>query len=307
MRMPCRSPLRTSAYVCDAEMFSTSATSARVRNRSGGNPPCAVAVTVHSLANGGRVTRLSTAGTHVRVPSGKMGQMARVVPSPAPSTGPSAGPSPASPVPRRTRAPRWLDLRLAGGIALVLLAVVVGARLFSTAQRTEPVLAVTRDLAAGTVLRAGDLTVVQVRVPGSTYLDDRGAAVGKALTRPVSAGELLPAGAVAQAPATTTLSVPLAAGSAPSLRAGQRIGLWLSTPACASVVLLAEVPVQQVAPAAGLGGGQDVVIGVRPDQVERVIGALAIDKAVVRAGVLTGSAANAAALPPLTDCLRQGR
>jgi hypothetical protein len=53
--------------------------------------------------------------------------------------------------------PRWLDLRLILGIALVLAAVVVGAEVVQGARHTDRMLAVTHDLAAGTILQIGDL------------------------------------------------------------------------------------------------------------------------------------------------------
>ena len=220
-------------------------------------------------------------------------------------------PPPTSPAPRRVQPPRWLDLRLAAGVALVLLAVVVGARVFSSATNTEPALAVTHDLAAGTVLTADDLAVVDAKVPDGRYLRAQSDAVGKVLARQLGSGELLPRAALQPAPALTTLTVPLADGNAPELQPGQRIEVWLSTPACPSVVLLADVPVQRARAASaafGSGTGQQVVISVAPVLAQRVMTALAIEKAVLRAGVLTGSAApDAGALPSLGDCVTAGR
>ena len=68
------------------------------------------------------------------------------------------------PVPRRTRPPRWLDLRLVLGVLLVLGSVLLGARVVGAADATVPVWAVTGDLAAGTELHAGDLRAVDVRL-----------------------------------------------------------------------------------------------------------------------------------------------
>lgn len=220
-------------------------------------------------------------------------------------------PPPTSPAPRRVQPPRWLDLRLAAGVALVLLAVVVGARVFSSATSTERALAVTHDLATGTVLTADDLAVVDAKVPDGHYLRAQSDAVGKVLARPLGTGELLPRAALRPAPALITLTVPLADGNAPELKPGQRIEVWLSTPACPSVVLLADVPVQRARTASaafGSGTGQQVVISVAPDLAQRVMTALAIEKAVLRAGVLTGSSApDAGTLPPLADCVTPGR
>src|SRR5213078_3436670 len=98
-------------------------------------------------------------------------------------------------------------------------------------------------LAAGTVLSANDLTVAQVQLPhrgAGVYLSHPDDAVGKRLSRAVSAGELLPAAALANLPARTTVTVPIGPGSAPDLRKGERIELWVSTSTCSSLVLLPD-------------------------------------------------------------------
>jgi len=228
---------------------------------------------------------------------------------PPPSTPPSVAPSPPA---RRLAAPSWLDLRLVLGVLLVLGSVLLGAKVVASARHTEARVAARRDLAAGVVLTAGDLTLTQVQLPDSRrglYLSRLKDAVGRRLGRPVTAGELLPAAAVTGVPAQTTVTVPLASGSAPQLRKGQRIELWLSTPRCPSVVLLPDVPVQAVHGDAGgsFGAGsdgQDVVISVSPGLAERVVAALALEDVRLRAGVLTGGAPanDQPVLPDLGAC-----
>jgi SAF domain len=225
---------------------------------------------------------------------------------------------PTSPRPRRLSPPSWLDVRLLLGVALVLASVLIGAKVVSSASHTYPRVAVRHDLAAGSVLTAGDVTLARVQLPDRgagvyvTRLDD---VIGKQLSRPVSAGELVPAGALGAVPAQTTVTVPLARGNAPDLRKGERIELWVSTNACSSLVVLPDVPVQAVhADSSGTFGGgaddgQDVVISVAPDLADRVIQALALDDAQLRAGVLVGSAADTGrggteSLPDLDGCLQ---
>lgn len=229
---------------------------------------------------------------------------------PAPSPLPNA---PASPEPRRITAPSWLDLRLVLGVVLVLAAVVVGAKVVSGARQTYPTLAARHDLEAGTLLSAADLRMARVQLPDhgrGVYLARMKDAVGKQLTRPVSAGELVPSAAVGRVQPLTTMTVPLAAGTAPQLRKGERIELWVSTAGCSSLVLLRDEVVQAVH-GAGTGsfeagtGGQDVVISVAPALAERVITALALDGAKLRAGVLIGSpdsGEGSTALPDLGPC-----
>jgi hypothetical protein len=218
-----------------------------------------------------------------------------------------------SPLPRRVRPPSWLDLRLLLGIAMVLGAVVLGAVVVSRAQHTTPVVAATRDLAAGTVLTAAELTVVRVRLDDAAsalYPGSTSALVGRQLARDVRGGELIPRAAAATSHAETTVTVPLPEGSAPPLHAGQRIEVWLSSPSCPSVVLLGDVTVQGVSSRdTGFSGGdgQDVVLRVAPGLAGRVVGALDLDQAHLHAGIVTGTAARetGANLPDLSGCAPQ--
>ena len=229
---------------------------------------------------------------------------------------PAPAPEP-SPRPRRVAAPSWLDLRLAVGVLLVLGSVLLGAKVVAGAKHQYPRVALRHDLAAGVVLGASDLRLVQVQLPdggGHTYITHVRDAAGHRLTRPVTAGELLPRAALDAVPAQTTVTVPLPAGAAPELRKGQRIEIWLSTPACASVVLLPDVPVQAVhaegGGAFGAGSdGQDVVISVPAGLADRVVGALALADAHLRAGVLTGTPppGTQPVLPDLGTCAGAGK
>jgi hypothetical protein len=215
-----------------------------------------------------------------------------------------------SPAPSRVSRPTWLDRRLVLGIALVLAAVLVGAQVVSSARHTDKEFAVSRDLAAGATLQASDLQAVDVQLPGTAqvYVIDLAKAVGKVLDRPLARGELLPAAALAAAPARTTVSLPLGADAAPRLGRGQRIVVWLSIKTCPTQVLLTDVTVQDVRAAdAGSftsgGAGQDVVLSVAPDLAQRIVSAQAIADATIRAGVLTGRPeAPAGTLPALDLC-----
>jgi hypothetical protein len=218
-----------------------------------------------------------------------------------------------SPRPRRISTPRWFDLRLVFGIVLVLAAVLVGAVVVSRAKHTDKELAVTRDLAAGTRLETSDLRLIDVQLPDDVrhdgaYVSDPDQAVGKTLNRSLRKGELVPAAVLAAAATGTTVSVPFAADAAPTLSRGQRIVVWLSSPACPSVVLLPDVTVQDVHTSdsgafSTSGTGQDVVVSVAPQLAQRVVAALAIQDATIRAGVLTGSGSKTSGtLPSLDAC-----
>lgn len=211
-----------------------------------------------------------------------------------------------SPEPRRIATPSWLDLRLVVGVVLVLASVLIGATVVSRASDTRAAVTATRDLAAGTILHGDDVRITQVQLSdggAGVYLADVGDAIGKTLGRAVSKDELLPSAAVAEVPARTTVTVPFASGAAPRLRDGQRIEVWVSTKTCASVVLLADVTVQEVHTDSGGSfgngtGGQDVVISVERALAGRVIAALAIDGAQIRGGVLVGEPPHLASPTP---------
>jgi hypothetical protein len=222
-----------------------------------------------------------------------------------------SGVSVSSPTPKRVKTPSWLDLRLIAGVVLVLASLLIGAKVVGGAHRTYRMLAVTHDLAAGSTIRDGDLRPVDVRLPGhgeGVYVKDTADAVGRQVNRALANGELVPVAALTSSRALTTLSVPFAGGNAPDLHAGQRIELWLSTKSCPSVVLLADVTVQQAHASdtqLASGRGQDVVLAVSAGLADRVVGALAADGAVIRAGVLTGTQPAGAndSLPALDSCL----
>lgn len=103
-------------------------------------------------------------------------------------------------MPRRTTRPKWLDVRIIGGLLLVIGAVVVGAKIVGASSHTSAVWAASKDLATGTVLTAGDLVPVEVNLgeDAKQYLaaTDATKLVGAGLVVPVKAGELLPASAV---------------------------------------------------------------------------------------------------------------
>jgi hypothetical protein len=220
-----------------------------------------------------------------------------------------------SPTPRRVRAPKWLDLRLVAGVVLVLGSVVVGARVISSANASDAVWAASRDLAPGTVLSADDLSEVHVRLPAGAgagaYLPVRTVVLGQSVTRQLTAGELLPRAALAATDAATTITVPLTSTNAPRVQRGQRLQLWVSTRSCSATAVLADVTVQDVQSTGGgaFSGGstQGVVIRVPPPLAGRVITALALDGAVIRAGILSGTATTDPNddLPPLDSCAKK--
>lgn len=201
------------------------------------------------------------------------------------------------------------------GLVLVLGSVLLGVLVVSRAAATSSVWALSRDLPAGAVLAAGDVRPVDVRLGAAAdrYVAAGEAVVGRRLGHDVAAGELLARGALGAPDATdrVTVTIPFAGATAPTLARGERIEVWVSTPTCASVVLLRSVAVDDVRDAGtGLTGGDglEVVVSVSPDVAARVVAALALDQVTLRAGVLSGPSAAegadepASALPSLAAC-----
>ena len=108
---------------------------------------------------------------------------------------------PPAPTPRRMSRPKWINVRVIGGILLVVAAIVVGARFIGASSQTAAMWAADRDLAAGTVLGPGDLGSVEVNLGDNAafYLTSGSASpMGMTVVSALTAGELLPASAVEQ-------------------------------------------------------------------------------------------------------------
>lgn len=221
--------------------------------------------------------------------------------------------TPGSPTARRLATPGWLDGRLLLGVLLVLVSVVVGARVLSAADRSTLVYAVTKDLTAGSVLQAGDLSPVRVRLFDNA---DRYVAVGSTpisgyvVRRAISSGELLPRGALSVPQKDVDfrfVTVPVQSGHFPAgLERDQQVDVWVTpdldgrpdepatdgtqqdAPAPATgrqlelrgaQLVLQGVTVLGVAREGGGFGGTTAVpveLQVRPDEVAALVSAMAL-------------------------------
>lgn len=206
-------------------------------------------------------------------------------------TGPTSAtrdlPTPAA---QRLRRPSWRDPRLAVGVTLVLLSVVLGVFVIGAADETEPAFAVTRTLTPGDAVEPDALRVVQVRIDdldGAYLSADESLADGFVVTRAVGEGELLPraalgdVGAVEVRPVGVPLDGPLPAG----LRKGAVVDVWVASPdpERAGAFLRPEPLVESAVVsevsesggALGAGGATTVQVLVAGDQLAEVLGALA--------------------------------
>ena len=215
----------------------------------------------------------------------------RTVPTaPGATTPGTAAPVPGS-APRRVRPPRWLDLRLVLGVLLVLGSVLLGARVVAAADATVPVWSAAGDLAAGTVLTAGDLVAVDVRLDdvAGAYLATSTRPEGRALARAVRSGELLPRTALEEPAELVQLALPVQAGYVPpGLDRGQVVDVYaVADPAAGATaagdgsvaLVVAAAPVQAISgrtegvPSTATTTVQ-VVVSVPAGQAPAVLGAI---------------------------------
>ena len=196
-----------------------------------------------------------------------------------------------APAARRVRAPRRLDLRLVLGVLLVLGSVLVGARVVGAADATVPVWSVTGDLAAGTVLSAGDLTAVDVRLDAaaSGYLSTSVDPEGRTLARAVGAGELLPGAALEETTDLVQVALPVQAGWVPpALRRGQLVDVYAVADPAAGAAGVADGSVGLVvsgAPVQSVTGRTEGVLSTPTTTVQVVVSVPADRAADVLAAV----------------------
>jgi hypothetical protein len=243
----------------------------------------------------------------------------RTVPTaPAAAAPGAAAPVPGS-APRRVRPPRWLDLRLVLGVLLVLGSVLLGARVVATADATVPVWSAAGDLAAGTVLTAGDLVAVDVRLDdvAGAYLATSTRPEGRTLARAVRDGELLPRTALEEPAALVQLALPVQAGFVPpGLDRGQVVDVYAVADPAAGATAAGDgsvTPVVAAAPVQAISGRTEgvlstatttvqVVVSVPADRAPAVLGAIGGRPLVV---VVHGSVdAVAGGTPPATSSAR---
>jgi hypothetical protein len=199
----------------------------------------------------------------------------------------------ADPPPRTARltTPRWRDGRLLLGVLLVLVAVVVGARVFAAADRETAVYVASHPLVPGEHLAAGDLQIGHIRFhgEGGRYVSAAGAApVGYVVTRYVGSHELVPLAALsAAAPvivASRFVTVPVEPGHLPGdLGHGDLVDVYVTPKAAAGSavpdpkLVAAGVPVDASdAGSRGFSGTatESVVLSVPSDEVASIVHAV---------------------------------
>lgn len=168
---------------------------------------------------------------------------------------------------------------------LVLGSVLLGARVVTAADATVPVWAAAGDLAAGTELAAGDLVAVDVRLDDAAgaYLSTRTEPEGRALSRPIRAGELLPRSALEQPADRVQLALPVQAGYVPpGLGRGQLVDVYAMADRAAGAAAHTSVDlVVDQAPVQAVSGRSSGVLSTTASSVQVVISVDADDAADV--------------------------
>lgn len=178
------------------------------------------------------------------------------------------------------------------GIAVVAVCVLLGARLFASADDTVTVWAARSDVPAGSTVTAGDLQPQRLRF-GSAALAARYVSAddpppaGLVLTRAVAAGELLPRAALGSGDRQQLAEVPIAVPTEAvpaTLRAGELVDVWVtpeegeSAGAPRAVRVLQQVRVVAV-PSSGSALGpsttRQVLVGLPVEEQGRLASALA--------------------------------
>lgn len=193
----------------------------------------------------------------------------------------SAPESPGRSIARQSQA-RWSDVRVWAGVGLLAAAAVGGAAIVGGQADDVLVLQASRDLAVGSTVQ----DTVMVAVPRSLADDYLTAApdAGVELRWPITAGELIPASALAPSPGASLRGVTVAVepGHAPAtLLPGDLVDVWVSD---ASALGTAATDPRLVLPAArvrvvtddagGFGGARGVELAVPEAQVADLVAAV---------------------------------
>jgi len=141
------------------------------------------------------------------------------------------------PVPAATRGSTrgWRDPRLAAGIVIVAVCVLLGSRILAGADDTVAVWSARHDLTAGSVLARSDLEPVRVRLTGASagrYLPAGSPLVpGSRVAHDLAAGELLARSAVASGTSRRLVEVPLSVAPddlPASVHRGATVDVWVT-------------------------------------------------------------------------------
>lgn len=166
--------------------------------------------------------------------------------------------------------------RILTGIALMLVATVLGAVTLQRASARISVWQLDHTVAVGTALQASDVHLAEVAGDVDAYATSDSAVIGKVVNRTLATGELLPKAAFGGRRADVDeVMVPATALHMPdALQRGELVDVWLSTTEPDRTIrVLAEVRVVRTI-AADVGGGRGVALAVPPDHTAALVAAI---------------------------------
>jgi SAF domain len=194
---------------------------------------------------------------------------------------------------RRVQVPGWRDPRLLIGLVLVFASIAIGARVIAAADRTTPVFAAARTLPTGTAVTPEQLTVVQMRLTGTSaqYLQARQPVpAGQVVLRTVGAGEPVPVAALGDAGQVRLrpVVIPIDGPVPDQLSPGGLVDIWAAAKADGASAggyldsqrIASAAEISRVdAGSGGLAAGTDAAVQVllTPDALPAVLNALAGD------------------------------
>jgi Flp pilus assembly protein CpaB len=200
-------------------------------------------------------------------------------------------------IPRAHARLRRVDLRVAVGLLLMLVAVVGGSSLIRNAQARTPALVATGTVQPGEVIEAGDVRVVEISLPaGIAYVraSARDSVVGRVAAEPLWAGKVIGAGSVSDAPPLApgmvafSLLLPQEAAVSGDVRAGDRVAILSSPPSdqaarpdsrSPTTILFTEVTVLSVRQASSAEGeGLLVTLSLRLEEARALAEARAMGR-----------------------------
>jgi hypothetical protein len=179
---------------------------------------------------------------------------------------------------RKTQDPRlWL------GILFVITAMILGQLVVSKASARVPAITLNSNIAQGALIKAGDISSVQVSVPRTENLiSNPSEVVGKVASADLFAGDLVMVHSISSGFAidARTVSVPIRAGHLPQVNPGEKVDIWM-TPSLDGVAL--PGPANLIIPNAVISSAPDfidpgidssVTVLISQDQVQVLVQAM---------------------------------
>lgn len=182
---------------------------------------------------------------------------------------------------RQRKSPRWSDIRLWLGVAILIGSMFIGARVMATGEETVTLWRASTELAVGSPLTGVEAVVVALKGAQEPYFQGLRQPFGT-VVRPIGAGEFIPSEAISSLPPVDSRVVTVSVDPlhvAIGLHSGDQVDVWASSPDSGSamppVLVLSGLTVREVAnDVVGTGGEIGVVLLVPVSQVSDLVQAI---------------------------------